>query len=85
MFTVKLSMALLGGLILSLPVLLFQFWKFISPAFEDKYGFVVFIAMGCGMFYFTAITDDEILWTPYKSDVRCNYFMYELPFYFLRR
>ena len=45
MFTVKLSVALFGGIILGLPVILYQFWRFISPAFEDKYGFVVFIAI----------------------------------------
>ena len=45
MFTVKLSVALFGGIILGLPVILYQFWRFISPAFEDKYGLAVFIAV----------------------------------------
>ena len=45
MFTVKLSVALFGGIILSLPVILYQFWRFITPAFEDKYGLTIFIAI----------------------------------------
>ena len=32
MFTVKLSVALFGGMILGLPVILYQFWRFIEPA-----------------------------------------------------
>jgi len=45
MFTVKLSVALFGGIILGLPVILYQFWRFISPAFEDKYGLTVFFTV----------------------------------------
>ena len=45
MFTVKLSVVLFGGIILSFPVILYQFWRFISPAFEDKYGLAVFFTV----------------------------------------
>ena len=45
MFTVKLSVALFGGIILGSPVILYQFWRFISPAFEDKYGLAVFFTV----------------------------------------
>ena len=45
MFTVKLSVALFGGVILGLPVILYQFWRFISPAFEDEYGLAVFFTI----------------------------------------
>ena len=45
MFTVKLSVALFGGIILSLPVILYQFYRFITPAFEAKYGLTIFIAV----------------------------------------
>ena len=45
MFTVKLSVALFGGIILSLPVILYQFCRFITPAFEAKYGLTIFIAV----------------------------------------
>ena len=45
MFTVKLSVALFGGIFIGLPVILYQSWKFISPAFEKEHGFSVFIAI----------------------------------------
>ena len=45
MFTVKLSIALFGGIILGLPVILYQFWRFISPAFEDKHGVAFFFTV----------------------------------------
>ena len=64
MFTVKLSVALFGGIILGLPVILYQFWRFISPAFEDKYGIAViftvlfssaFFILGMSFAYFVII------------------------------
>ena len=45
MFTVKLSVALFGGIIIGLPVILFQFWRFISPAFAKEQGMSVFITI----------------------------------------
>jgi len=52
MFTVKLSVAIFGGMILGLPVILYQFWRFISPAFEDKYGVtVVFTVLFTSIFF----------------------------------
>ena len=45
MFTVKLSVALFGGITLGLPVLLYQFWRFVSPAFEDRHGLAVLITV----------------------------------------
>ena len=48
MFTVKLSVALFGGIILGLPVILYQFWRFVAPGLkvnEKQYAFpVVFFA-----------------------------------------
>ena len=64
MFTVKLSVALFGGMILGLPVILYQFWRFISQAFEDKYGVAViftvlfssaFFLLGMSFAYFVII------------------------------
>ena len=64
MFTVKLSVALFGGMILGLPIILYQFWRFISPAFEDKYGLAViftilfssaFFLLGMSFAYFVII------------------------------
>ena len=45
MFTVKLGVALFGGIIFGLPVIMYQFWRFISPAFEEQHGFAVFITL----------------------------------------
>ena len=57
MFTVKLSVALFGGMILGLPVILYQFWRFISPAFEDKYGVaVIFTVLFSSAFFFLGMS-----------------------------
>jgi len=45
MFTVKLTVALFGGIFIGLPIILYQFWRFISPAFEEKHGFSVFLTI----------------------------------------
>jgi len=64
MFTVKLSIALFGGMVLGLPVILYQFWRFVSPAFEDKFGVAVvytvvftsiFFLLGMSFAYFVII------------------------------
>jgi sec-independent protein translocase protein TatC len=52
MFMVKVGMALMGGIILSLPVIFYQIWCFISPAFEKKYNFpVMFIVVFSTLFF----------------------------------
>ena len=72
MFTVKLSVALFGGMILGLPVILYQFWRFISPAFEDKYGVAViftvlfssaFFLLGMSFAYFVIIPFSLVFFT----------------------
>ena len=64
MFTVKLSVALLGGILLGLPVILFQCWCFISPAFEEDHSFsiiitilfaTIFIVLGMSFAYYIII------------------------------
>ena len=64
MFTVKLSVALFGGIFIGLPVILYQFWRFISPAFKEEHSFSVFITilfstlffvLGMGFAYFIII------------------------------
>ena len=64
MFNVKLSVALCGGIFTGLPVILYQFWRFIAPAFEDKHGFSVlltilfstlFFVLGMSFAYFIII------------------------------
>ena len=64
MFAVKLSVALFGGMVLGLPVIFYQIWRFISPAFENKYGVAVvltilftsiFFLLGMSFAYFVII------------------------------
>ena len=52
MFTLKLGVALFGGIIFGLPVIMYQFWRFISPAFEEQYGFAVFITLLISSWFF---------------------------------
>jgi len=45
MFSIKLSVALFGGIIIGFPIILFQCWRFISPAFEGEFGFSIFFTI----------------------------------------
>ena len=45
MFSIKLSVALFGGIIVGLPVILFQCWRFVAPAFEGAFGFSIFFTI----------------------------------------
>ena len=67
MFTVKLSVALFGGMILGLPVILYQFWRFISPAFEDKYGVtVVFTVLFTSIFFLLGMSFSYFVIIPFS-------------------
>ena len=77
MFTVKLSVALFGGITLGLPVLLYQFWRFVSPAFEDRYGLAVlitvlfssgFFVLGMCFAYFVIIPFSLVFFTSLTSE-----------------
>ncbi|SVC55684.1 uncharacterized protein METZ01_LOCUS308538, partial [marine metagenome] len=52
MFTVKLITALFGGMILGLPVIMYQFWRFVSPAFEDRHGLAVIFTILFSLCFF---------------------------------
>ena len=85
MFTVKLSVALFGGITLGLPVILYQFWRFVSPAFEDKHGMTVviivlfssvFFVLGMCFAYFVIIPFSLAFFTSLTSgsvDVAYNF------------
>ena len=77
MFTVKLSVALFGGIILGLPIILYQFWRFISPSFEDKHGLAffftvlfssIFFILGMCFAYFVIIPFSLIFFTSLTSE-----------------
>tara|TARA_Y100000590_G_C15745309_1_gene1021797 strand:+ start:4865 stop:5602 length:738 start_codon:yes stop_codon:yes gene_type:complete len=45
MFSIKLIVSLFGGIIIGLPVVIYQFWQFVSPAFKNNYNVSIFIAI----------------------------------------
>ena len=58
MFLLKWSIALVGGLVVALPVVTYQIWKFVAPGLlknERKYSFPVimfsFVAFVCGIMF----------------------------------
>ena len=56
MFTIKLSLSLMGGIIFSLPILFFQFWRFVSPAIENNYIIQVLgIVLFSSIFFFVGL------------------------------
>ena len=78
MFSIKLSIALFGGIIIALPIILYQFWRFISPAFENKYGLLVllsiffssaFFLLGMCFAYFIIIPFSLTFFTNLKSEI----------------
>ena len=78
MFTVKLSVALFGGIFMGLPVIMYQFWRFISPAFEKEHGFAVFITilfstlffvLGMSFAYFIIVPFSLSFFTSLTTDV----------------
>lgn len=83
MFSVKLSIAIMGGIILGLPVIIYQFWRFVSPAFEEKHdgGLIltvlfatVFFMAGLGFAYYIIIPFSLSFFTSLTSEtVMVNY------------
>ena len=64
MFMVKMTIALFGGVFFSLPIIFYQIWMFISPAFEKKYNLLIsfmiilttiFFIIGISFAYFIII------------------------------
>ena len=49
---VPITIALFGGIIISLPIVLYQLWRFIAPAFENKYTLTVFYAILFSLIFF---------------------------------
>ena len=67
MFTIKLGLALMGGFILSIPILFFQFWQFVSPAIEENYTIqVIGIVLFSSIFFFGG------LFFAYSKNVSCE-------------
>jgi sec-independent protein translocase protein TatC len=56
LFLAYMKLALIGGILLSLPILLYQLWAFVSPGLysrEKRYA-IPFVVSSCGLFAFGA-------------------------------
>jgi sec-independent protein translocase protein TatC len=51
MFMVKMGMALMGGIIIALPIIIYQTWCFISPAFKEFHNASVIFIVGFSTFF----------------------------------
>lgn len=45
MFSVKLAVSIMGGIILGLPVIIFQTWRFVAPAFENSHDISILLTI----------------------------------------
>ncbi len=52
MFMIKVGIALMGGIIISLPIILYQIWSFISPAFKETHNASVIFIVGFSTVFF---------------------------------
>ena len=53
MFMIKVGMALMGGIIIALPIILYQIWSFISPAFKETHNASVIFIVGFSTVFFS--------------------------------
>ena len=81
-FSTRLSIASYGGIILALPVILWQIWRFVVPALhakEKKYAIpfivssVLLFIMGAAVAYFTLTPALDFLISWAGSDVQANF------------
>ena len=52
MFMVKVGMALMGGIIIALPIIFYQTWCFISPAFKETHNSSIIFIVGFSTLFF---------------------------------
>ena len=52
MFMIKVYVSLVVGIILSMPIILYQFWRFVSPAFSRGFGFYTFFLFTLSSIFF---------------------------------
>ena len=65
-FNIKLGISLMGGLILSIPVIIYQFWKFVSPALENNHTYeIIFIVLFSTFFFFVGLYFAYFLLIPF--------------------
>ena len=52
MFMIKIYLSLIIGLMFSMPVILYQFWRFVSPAIDSKISFTTFLLFAMSTIFF---------------------------------
>jgi len=52
MFMIKVYVSLVVGIILSMPIILYQFWRFVSPAISSGFGFYTFFLFTLSSIFF---------------------------------
>ncbi|NOZ07683.1 MAG: twin-arginine translocase subunit TatC [FCB group bacterium] len=66
MFMVKLSISLMGGICLGLPMIIYQVWRFITPAFEEpRTGAIFFIVLFATVFFLLGLTFGYLVLLPF--------------------
>ncbi len=66
MFMVKLSISLMGGICLGLPMIIYQVWRFITPAFEEpRNGAIFFIVLFATFFFLMGLTFGYFILLPF--------------------
>ena len=51
MFMVQLGLVIMGGIILGLPIIMYQTWAFISPAIQETYSLSVILVVTLARFF----------------------------------
>ncbi len=67
MFMVKLSVSIMGGIIVGLPVIIYQVWRFIAPAFENSHDIsILFTIMFATVFFLLGLTFGYLVIIPFS-------------------
>ncbi len=54
MFMVKMGISIMGGIVIGLPVIIYQVWRFIAPAFEENHYLSLFFTIMFSTVFFLA-------------------------------
>ncbi len=67
MFMVKVGVAIMGGITLGIPVIIYQIWKFVSPAFEKDYSWsIIFIVFFATILFFVGLAFGYYIIIPFS-------------------
>ncbi|MBC8214301.1 MAG: twin-arginine translocase subunit TatC [Candidatus Marinimicrobia bacterium] len=67
MFMVKVGIAVMGGISLGIPIIIYQTWKFISPAFEQDYSWsIILIVFFATLLFFVGLAFGYYIIIPFS-------------------